>query len=153
MRNYKKSVKFTLTIINISMFVIFALAIALPWIITWYVEIKGKDPGLPVVVMLTCYPCVPIAETALYSLRKIMKNILNGLIFGDRNIASLRTVSICCTVGGLITLIAGYYYMPFYVISIASFGCAIIVKAIKDTFAAQLENQREELYESVREEL
>lgn len=153
MRDYKKSVKFTLAIINISIIILFALAVALPWIITWYTEVRHKDASLPTVVMLTCYPCLPFATVALFRLRKLLKNILDGLVFGDKNISALRIVSVCCLGGAAITLVAGFYYMPFWVISIAAGGCALIIKTIKDVFAAELDSRREELYESVREEL
>ncbi len=149
----QKSLKFSLAIINISIVILFALAITLPWIITWFVEVRHKDAGLPAVVMLTCYPCVPFAAAALFYLRKLIKNCLGGLVFGDQNITALKVISICCLCGAAITLVAGYFYMPFYVVSIAAAGCSLVVKVIKDIFATELQSRREELYESVREEL
>lgn len=149
----KKSMNFSLVIIDVSIIVLFALAIALPWLVTWFVEVRNKDAGLPTVVMLTCYPCVPFAVTALLYLRKLLKNCLAGLVFGDQNITALRVVTWSCLGGAVITFVAGYYYMPFYVVSIAAAGCAIIVKVIKDIFVAELDARREELFESVRNEL
>ena len=151
--DFKKSVKATLIIINISILLLFALAAVLPWAVTWFVEVKNKDQGLPAVVMLTCYPALPFAATALFCIKGLLKNILNGLVFGDKNIRYLKTVCICCLGGAFITFVAGFYYMPFFVVSIAAAGCALIIKAIKDTFDAELNRRREELYESVREEL
>lgn len=153
MRDYKKSVKITYIIINLSIVVLFALAIALPWLVTWFVQVRQKDQGLPVVVMLTCYPSLPFAVVALFSLRKLLKNILAGLVFGDANLTCLKKIAVCCLAGAVITFIAGFYYLPFFVVSIAASGCALIIKAIKDTFAFELERRREELYNSVREEL
>ena len=151
--NVKKSLKLSFIIINICIVVLFALAIALPWLVTWFVETRHKDQGLPAVVMLTCYPSLPFAATALLKLRKLIKNCINGLVFGDQNITVLRAVSICCLCGAAITFIAGYFYLPFYVVSIAAAGCSLIVKVIKDIFSAELDSRREELYESVRDEL
>ncbi len=153
MRSFKNSAKFTLIVIDISILILFALAIALPWLITWYVEIRNKDQGLPVVVMLTCYPSFPFAAASLFSLRGILKNVLNGLIFGDKNLKFMRVICLCCLGGSIITFVAGFYYMPFFVISIASAGCSLIVKVIKDIFNAELDSQRDKLYETVREEL
>ena len=149
----EKSLKFSLAIINISIILLFALAVALPWLTTWYVEVRQKNAGLPTVVMLTCYPCLPLATIALFSIRKLLKNCLSGLVFGDQNITALKTVSICCLGGAIITLIAGNFYMPFFVVSIAAAGCALIVKVIKDLFAAELQSRREEMLESMRDEL
>ena len=84
---------------------------------------------------------------------KIFKNILNGLVFGDENISALKRTFICCIGGGVITFIAGFFYLPFFIVSISCFGCAVIVETIKDIFAAELHTRREELYKSVRDEL
>lgn len=149
----QKSLKISLAIINISIIALFALAIALPWLVTWFVEVRHKDGGLPAVVMLTCYPSLPFAAGALFNIRKLLKNCIGGLVFGDQNITCLKKVCVCCLAGAAITLVAGCFYMPFYVVSIAAAGCALIVKVIKDLFAAELESRREELYETVREEL
>lgn len=153
MNSYKKTVKLTYFVMNLSIIILFALAITLPWLVTWYVEIKHKNAGLPALVMLTCYPSFPFAVVALFSLRKLLKNILNGLVFGDENITMLRRVSRCCLVGAVITFAAGFKYLPFFVVSIACVGCALIVKTINDIFAAELDRRREELYKSVRDEL
>ena len=47
MSDYKKSVKFTLVVINISIILLFALAVTLPWMVTWFVEVRHKNAGLP----------------------------------------------------------------------------------------------------------
>lgn len=149
----KKSLKLSLIIINISIVVLFALAISLPWLVTWFVEIKHKNPWLSTVIMLVCYPCAPFVAVALFYLKKLIKNCIGGLVFGDQNIRALRAVSICCLACAVITLIAGNFYVPFYFVSIATAGCALVIKAIKDVFSAELETRREKLYESVKEEL
>lgn len=149
----KKSLIFSLIVIDISIVVLFALAISLPWLVTWIVEVKDKDSSLPSIFMLTCYPCAPFAAVALFGLRKLIKNCINGLVFGDKNIRMLKLISICCLAGAVITLVAGRFYMPFYVVSIAAAGCALVCKVIKDLFAAELECRREKLYQTVRDEL
>ena len=149
----KNSLKLSFVIINISIALLFALAAALPWLVTWYVEVRHKYAGLPTVVMLTCYPCLPFAAIALFNIKKLLKNCLGGLVFGDQNISALKSVSICCLCGAVITLVAGNFYMPFYVVSVAAAGCSLIVKVIKDLFAAELQSRREEMLESMRDEL
>ena len=153
MRDYKKSVKITLMIINLSIVLLFALAIFLPSMITNYTEVRGKDESLPTVVMLTSYPCFPFAAVALFSIRKLLKNILNGLVFGDQNIFILKKISLCCIGGSAITFIAGFFYLPFFAICIAAGGCAIIIKVIKDVFDAELQSRRDKMYEDMRNEI
>ena len=152
MHNYKKSVKLTLTFTYIFMALLLALVIALPMLVTWYVEIKGRDQNLPATIMLICYPCVPFAATILFSLRRILLNVLSGLIFGDRNISLLKRITICGGAIAFISLIAGHFYMPFYIVSALSAFCALAVKTVKDIFSAELANKREKIYEDIKED-
>lgn len=153
MRNYKNSVKLSLVFTYLAIFLLFALTISLPALVTWYVEIKGRDHTLPATIMLTCYPCVPFAAVALFSLRRLLLNIMSDLIFGDKNIRCLKTVSICCLAIAAITIFAGHLYMPFYVAGTAAGFCALLSMTFKDIFSTALYKQREELYKSVEEEL
>ncbi len=151
--NTKKSLLFSFIIINIAIVVLFALAITLPWLVTWFVETRNKSPRLPAIVMLVCYPCVPVIATALFSLRKLIKNCLDDLFFGDQNLKMLKIVVICCLIATGITFIAGYYYLPFYVLSLACAGGALVFKVMKDIISIELDKKREKLYESVKDEL
>lgn len=144
----QKSLKLSLIIINISIIVLFVLAIILPSLVTWFVEIKHKDAGLPVVVMLTCYPSLPFAAAALFYLRIFLKNCLNGLIFYDKNVFALRIVTIACLCGSAITLVAGFFYLPFFVVSISAAGCSLIVKVAKDIIDSKIESQSADVAES-----
>ena len=80
-------------------------------------------------------------------------NAATIVVFGDSNIASLKKVCLCSLAVAVITFVSAFFYPPFYVISLACAGCALSIKVTKDLFAAELEKRREELYETVREEL
>ena len=149
----QKSLNISLIIINLSIVLLFALAVALPPLVTWFVEVRNKDQGLPTVVMLTCYPCFPFAVFALFSLRKFFKNCIDGNIFSDKNINHLRVVSIWCLCGAVISFIAGFYYLPFFVVSISAGGCALVTMVVKDVFAAELASRREKLLDDIGEEV
>lgn len=144
----QKSLKLSFIIINISIVILFALAIFLPSLVTWFVEIKHKNPGLPLVVMLTCYPSLPFAIAALFCLRSFLKNCLNNLIFCEKNVFYLRVVTVSCLCGAAITLIAGFYYLPFFVVSISASGCALIVKVVKDIIDSKIERENDVVEES-----
>lgn len=144
----QKSLKFSFVIINISIVLLFALAIILPSLVTWFVEIKHKDAGLPLVVMLTCYPSLPFATAALFCLRAFLKNCLKDLVFCTKNIFYLRVVTIACLCGAAITLVAGFFYLPFFVVSISSGGCALIVKIAKDIIDSKIEQKSDVVKES-----
>lgn len=132
MHNYRKAAKISLVITYICMVLLPILAIALPYGITWYVEVKGRSADLASVVMLTCYPCVPFAVVALFCLRRFLKNIIAESVFEGKGVCDIFYVSICCAVAGLIMLVAGIFYMPFYIAGGAALFCALITKVIYD---------------------
>lgn len=132
MSNYKKSAKISLAITYVCMVLLVVLTIGLPYGISWYVEVKGRSADLAATVMLTCYPCVPFAAVALFSLRRFLKNLIKDTLFKGRNLRDLIYISLCCVCSGIIMLIAGIFYMPFYISGGAAMFCALIVKVIYD---------------------
>lgn len=132
MSNYKKSAKFSLIITYVFMFFLVALTVGLPYGISWYVEEKGRSADLAATVMLTCYPCVPFAAAALFCLRRFLKNLLKDTLFEGKNLNDLLYIAFCCFFSGLIMVIAGIFYMPFYISGGAAMFCALIVKVIYD---------------------
>lgn len=145
MWDYRKSAKLSLIITYVFMAALAAAVIFLPSLITWYVEVKGRDQNLPTVVMITCYPCVPFAAVLLFSLRSLLKNILSGLVFGEENIRLLKRISICCGAAALILLLAGCLYLPFYVAGVSAAACGLVVHVIKNLFETALRVQEKEL--------
>lgn len=150
MWDYRKSAKLSLILTYVFIAALAAAVIFLPALITWYVEVMGRDQNLPTIVMITCYPCVPFAAVMLFSLRALLKNIISDLVFGDENIRLLKRISICCGVASLILLLAGSLYLPFYVAGVSAAACGLIVHVIKNLFETALQLQRKEL-EYVRE--
>lgn len=150
MRDYKKSVSLAVILVYIAMAFLVVFTCTLPLLAGWYVDFRGKDPRLATTILITCYPCVPFAAVALFTLRKLLKNVQNGLVLGDSNIKHLRTVAICLAAAGLIMLIAGFRYMPFFIAGFSAVACAFVVYVIKNVFDAALSQTREEQFEDVR---
>ena len=134
MKDYKKSAKLTLAVTYILMIALAVFVVALPFVTTWYVEKKARPADLATVTMLSCYPCVPFAVVALFSLKNLLKNIIKGDITDDKNYIYLKRVSVCCLIAGLIMLIAGFFYKPFFISSGSALFCSLVVKVIMDIF-------------------
>lgn len=132
MSNSKKSAKISLVITYIFMFLLAVLTVGLPYGISWYVEVRGRSADLAATVMLTCYPCVPFAAAALYFLRRFLKNLIKDTVFEGKNLRDLIYICFCYLFSGIIMLIAGIFYMPFYISGGAAMFCALIVKVIYD---------------------
>lgn len=99
-------------------FIIFliAMAVALPGLVTWYVETMGRKQTLPTIIMITCYPCVPFALFTLLKVRKLISNLLNQEIFTASNAEIFKKISVYCLCISAITFAAGFFYMPFFIV-------------------------------------
>ena len=144
MKNYRRSAKLSLFVTYVFMAALLLCVIFLPMVVTWYVEVKVRDQTLPTTIMLTCYPLVPFAAIVLLSLRRLLINLLSGLVIGEQNIKMLKRISICCLAAGLIMIFVGHRYMPFYIAGIAAAACSLIVSVIQNLFEALLQAQNEE---------
>ena len=131
MKNYKRSTKVALIVTYVFMLLLAAFTITLPWIVRWYVEVRGRSTDLFATIMLATYPCVPLAAIVLYSLRKLLKNILSGNIFHSENAGHLLAMSNSCFLASVIMIIAGIFYMPFYIAGAAAICMAFIVRIMR----------------------
>ena len=74
----KKALKIAYWLTNLFGLALIVCTVALPWLVTWYVEIKGWSQTLPAIIMVTCYPCVPFAAGILLYLRRNYRDIISN---------------------------------------------------------------------------
>lgn len=153
MQGYKTPVRVSLYLVYLFSVILIAVSVALPFIVTWYVEERGRDQTLPATIMLTCYPCLPFAAAILISLRRLLNNVLSGLILGDKNLSLLRAISICCFAITAITVAAGRQYLPFYIAAAAAAACGLTFFIVKSLFGVLLSERREKELKSIEENL
>ena len=153
MAGYKAPIKTSLYLVYFFSILLIAISVALPFIVTWYVEEKGRDATLPATIMLTCYPCLPFAAVILISLRRLLKNVLSGLILGDKNLNLLRAATISCFAIVAITLAAGRQYRPFYIVALSAAACGLTFYIVKSLFGVLLSERREKDLEEISEEI
>ncbi len=112
-----KSIKIAITVTTVFLFLLGAFIVGLPWMVSWYVERMGRSQTLAATVLVTCYPCAPFASGALIFLRKLLKNVLKIGLLREENFLLLKKIMICCIIIALITVVAGKFYMPFFLVS------------------------------------
>ena len=149
MNGYKAGVRAALNMVYVFGVLLAVSAAALPFIVTWYVETRGRDQTLPATIMLTCYPCLPFAAAVLISLKRLLKNVLDGLILGDKNLSLLRAAAISFFAITVITLAAGRYYKPFYILAGCAAFCGLTFFVVRSLFNALLQKQREKDLEEI----
>lgn len=130
-----KALKISLIVTNIFILLLIVAAVSLPWIVTWYVETMGRSQNLSAVVMVTCYPCVPFAMAILICLRRILRNIANDKLFDTDTQIAFSRISVFCLVISVITLIAGKFYMPFFIFGLAFAFFSLLVYVFKNVFS------------------
>ena len=79
-------------------------------------------------------PCAPILGIALVQLRKIIKRISADNIFCDDNSKGFKIIAACCLIIAVITLIAGRFYLPFYIVSGTFIFLALVSYTMRAVF-------------------
>lgn len=137
-----KSIKISIAVTTAFIVLLAIFTVSLPWLISWYVEIKGRSQTLAATVLITCYPCAPFAAGALFFLRKLLKNVLSIGLLNETNFKLMKKIVVCCLIIAFVTLIAGKFYMPFLLVSATFVFVAILLFGLR---AALYVTMREEI--------
>lgn len=138
-----KSLRIAHIITDLFFVILIVLAIALPFLVTWYVEYKGRSESLFTTILVTCYPCVPFVGASLLFLRTLIKNARNDKTFSQSSIKCLKNISACFFIIAIITLVAGRFYLPFYIVGITFAFLSVLLYAIKAIFITVTEKETE----------
>ena len=129
-----KSLRIAHIITDLFFVLLIILSICLPLLVTWYVEFKGRSASLFTTILVTCYPCVPFAGASLLFLRRLIKNARKDEIFSPSSIRCLKNISACFIIISVITLVAGRFYLPFYIVGVTFAFLSLLIFAIKAIF-------------------
>lgn len=143
MLSQNSSVKLSLYLTNLIIALFCAAAVFLPFLTKWYIIYMGRPENLRKIILAVCYTCLPFALLALFSLRQLLKNIMRGETFVHDNIKQLDLLFICCAAAAVITFFSGYFYLPFYIISVAAAFFSLILRVIKNVFRSAIEIKSE----------
>lgn len=153
MNDYRRAVRTALYLVYAFGVLLILAAVGLPFGVTWYVEAKGRDQTLPATIMLTSYPCMPFVGIAILSVKKLLNNVLSGLILGDKNISLLRAAALSCFAVTAITVAAGRLYKPFFIVALCAAACGVTLYSVKSIFGVMLSEQREKEARDIEENL
>ena len=134
MTKAQKALRLCLILTDIFICTLVILAVLLPFGVSWYVEVMHRSQSLPATIMVTCYPCAPILGIALIQLRKIIKRISSDNIFCIDNSKGFKIIAACCLVISVITLIAGRFYLPFYIVGGTFIFLALVAYTMRAVF-------------------
>lgn len=119
--------RITLWVNRLVALIVGALLFLLPSILDWYREFRWLGDGEKVVVMVCFYLCAVAIGVALFSVDRLLTDILVGEVFTRKNVRRIRTIRLCCGIVGLICIPATVAYMPLIFLAvIMGFLCLMV---------------------------
>lgn len=125
-------IKLSIIFTTIFMLLVLIFAALLPFLVTVYVQRAHRLESLATTIMVTCYPCAPFTLLSLWYLRKILKSALDGDILSADNMKMLKYMSICFIIISLITIVAGRFYLPFFIVAATFLFLSLIIFVLRN---------------------
>ncbi len=116
--------------------VLIALAFTAPLLAKAFIERFDRPENIYMPIVTTFYCIFPFAAGVIVCLSGLLKNILRGNVFITANVKLLRAISVLLFFATLIFAVAGYFYMPFFLLAICAAFLVMIVRVVKNCFAA-----------------
>ena len=138
MWNPAKSVILSSICTKIAIVLVIAAAIAMPKLVSTYVEYTGKNTEIVQSLLLTIYACAIPGLLSLLCLDRLLANIRRGDVFSEKNIKLLRALSWCSFTVSVILFISGFYYILFVIVAVCAAFLGLILRVIKNVFEQAL---------------
>lgn len=138
-----KSAKLTLAIDYVFCVVLAGLmAFAYPFF-NWFFCMRPDAKLLTGSVLTAFYICCVPAWTALVSIAKLMKNIMNEEVFTEKTVFLIRLLSWCCAAVSFVCFAAGFIYKPLWFVTLAAAFMMLILRVLKNIMAKATEMKNE----------
>jgi len=98
------------------------------------------------IFLLTIYLGSIPAVIILVQMHLLLKRIMNGDVFVQDNVTALRIMAWCFFIGGIIAMASGFYYFPWFAIGISAGFMGLVMRVLKNVFAAAVALQVEADY-------
>ena len=119
--------RITLWVNRLVALVVGALLFLLPSILDWYREFRWLGDEEKIVVMVCFYLCAVAIGVALFSVDRLLTDILAEEVFTRKNVRRIRTIRLCCGIVSLICIPATVAYMPLIFLAvIMGFLCLMV---------------------------
>lgn len=121
--------KVTLWIGRVVMAVVVALMFTLPILHRWYAGLLGFDlPRKDMIGLWMSYVLSAVCIlVALWSMERLMQNMLSRKIFLRENVRLVRRIQWCCGIVALICLIASLFALPTVLMAaVMGFLCLVV---------------------------
>ena len=116
--------------------VLLLLAFTAPLLTNMFIDYFERPAAIFKPIVITFYTILPLAAGVLVCLIKLLFNIVADDVFIKENVTLLRAISILLAIATFVFAVSGYFYMPFYILAAFAAFMVIIVRVVKNCFAA-----------------
>ena len=136
MENNMTLTRITLWINRVIMAIVAALIPTLPLLIRWFFDYRMLTALEMTVVLVAFYLCAVAVGIALWSMDKLLRNILKGIVFVWDNVQLVRKIQWCCAAVSLLCIPATIAYLPLIFLVVIMGFLALVVCVVAQVMKA-----------------
>ena len=141
--NSELSAKCTKWCCRILALVVIVMIFAFPTVLGWFRILRHLTDTACTVVMAGFYLCVPVVLYALWTMDRLVGNILKKQVFVTENVCYIRRIRWCCAGISGLCVVPSWYYPPLALMVIIMAFLALVVSLVKNIMAAAVELREE----------
>ena len=141
--NSELSAKCTKWCCRILALVVIIMIFAFPAVLGWFRLLRHLSDTACAVVMASFYLCVPVVLYALWSMDRLVCNILKKKVFVEENVCYIRRIRWCCAGVSGLCIVPAWFYPPLALMVIIMAFLALVVSLVKNIMAAAVELREE----------
>lgn len=123
---------------------ILLLCFGLPFLLSWYRSFRSLTGAEQTAILIAYYCCVPLILAALFFMDRLLRSILDSLVFTDSNVRCIRRIQLCCAGVGLVCAAAALAYLPLWFLAVMmGFLClavGVVARVMEAAVAIREEN-------------
>ena len=87
--------------------------------------------------------CVPVALFALWTMDRLVGNVLKKQVFVTENVSLIRRIRWCCAGVSGLCIVPAWFYPPLWLMVVIMAFLALVVSLVKNIMAAAVELREE----------
>lgn len=141
--NSELSAKCTKWCCRFLLLVVAIMVFAFPSVLGWFRTIRSLTDTACRVVTVGFYLCVPVVLFALWTMDRLVGNILKKQVFVAENVCRIRRVRWCCAGVSGLCIVPAVFYPPLWLMVVIMAFLALVVSLVKNIMAAAVELREE----------
>lgn len=134
--NRKLSAKCTRWVNRALVAILIAFCGLMPSFLAVYCRMRPLSAGARIALLAAFYACCPLVLFALWSIDRLVTNILEEKVFVHKNVSLLRRIRWCCAGVSLLCVPASVFYLPLIFLVLIMGFLALAVSVMVNVMAA-----------------